>query len=565
MATDTRPTSLTAVHNYNLRNQGWPISFALADQEDGDATIVGDPVTHTFQKVGYYPSNADIIHASLLSAGNEPESIGSYSPWSLKKNYFGNTPAPKGHFILNAFDRNRITVTGIAAIYDPDRDKDTDRPVAVEFFAGRVFYFMPGGRVLYSQQLTDITKIGKCYQENDPTADAINELLATDGGIIDIYEIGEILDATVMDRELVVFADNGVWSISGGQSSAFSASDNEVRKITHMGAIGKETVVLSEDVIFYFGRGGIYRISRNQYTGLLESANISENTVQTFYLDLREITRQNASGYYDQASRKIIWLYNDDTDYDGVNFRRKYNKALILDAVSGAFSKYSFDTDTTSPFISGMIRKDSIGAIDMVAGIVVGTDTVVEGADTIIHTTTTPSFGEVKLKLLTFVPTDTDEYSFTLSEFKNRSFLDWVTFTQGIDYDSYILTGQDILGDPIVMKFGNWLYSFFEKTETAYVDETDYDYPSSCFYQVRWHWSDLASSGKWSTPEQIYKFQRPYISDDSTDFNYGFEILESRSNLRGNGRAISIKFYSETGKDFRLLGWAIPFTGVTGV
>lgn len=567
MATDTRPGTLTAIHNYNLRNQGWPISYSCASEEDGDSITVTDPVTHTHSMLGFYPSDADIIHASLLSAANEVDAIGTYSPWSLRKNYFGNTPAPKGHYILNAFDRNRITVSGISGIYDQAVDKDADRPVAVEFFAGRVFYFMPGGKVLYSQQLTDISRVGKCYQENDPTSGEISDLLATDGGTIEIYEIGEILTTTVMDRELVVFADNGVWTISGGSSSPFTASDNEVRKITQVGAIGKETVVLAEDVIFYFGRGGIYRIARNQYTSLLEAVNVSENTIQTFYFTLPEIAKQYVHGYYDQGSRKVLWMYTDDTTFNGVSDRWKYNKALIVDAVTGAFSKYSFsvDAEDTLPFISGMIRKESVGIDTEEEAVLVGVDPVTVSGAAVTTVVRVPAFGEIRLKLLTFVKTNTDEYRFTFSEFRDRSFLDWIMHTtDGVDYSSYMITGLDVLGDPVSMKFGNWLYAFLERTETEYLDSEDLDYPSSCFYQARWHWSDSVGSGKWSTPEQLYKFNRLYVSDDTDTFDYGYNIIDTRSNLRGNGRAISIKFYSETGKDFRLLGWAIPFTGVTG-
>lgn len=562
---DTRPSTLTAVHNYNLRNQGWPTSLVCAAQDDGDK-ITGktDPVTHTKNILNVYPSNADIINQSLLTTAKQVWAVGTYWPGNLEKNYFGNTPAPRGHFILNAFDRNRITVSGITNIYDAKRDKDTDRPVAVDFFAGRVFYFMPNGRVLFSQQLTDIGKAGNCYQENDPTAAEISDLLATDGGTIDIYEIGEILESAVMDRELVVFADNGVWAISGGASAAFTASDFEVRKITHIGSIGKESVVLAEDVIYYFGRGGIYRISRNQYTGLLESTNISETTIQTFYFEIPEIARRYTHGYYDQGSRKILWLYSDRDDYDGVNDRRRYTKALILDVITGAFSTYSFPEGTEHPYIVGLIRKEAVGTDIQQEDIVLGTDQIIVGTDDVVQDIRVPAFGDLRLKILTIVPTDTDEYRFTISEFRDRTFKDWLTFDDvGVDYDSYLETGVDILGDPIVVKFGNWLYAFFERTETAYADEENFDYPSSCFYRVKWHWSDSPTSGRWSDPEQLYKFKQLYVSDETDTFNYGYNILEARSNLRGNGRALSIRFYSESGKDFRLLGWAIPFTGVT--
>ena len=155
MATDTRPTFLTTVHNYNLRNQGWPRIFDCSPNEGGDGgSIRTDPVQYTFEKIGRYPSNADIIYYNKLTNAVRVAAIDTYSPFHLNRYSYGNSPAGKGHFIINAFDRNRQAVSGITGIYDPVRDLETDRPISVEFFAGRIWYLMPDGRVYFSQTLT---------------------------------------------------------------------------------------------------------------------------------------------------------------------------------------------------------------------------------------------------------------------------------------------------------------------------------------------------------------------------------------------------------------------------
>jgi len=92
LLTDTRPTSLSNEHEYNLLNQGWT-----------KADIA------TFQaSQGKFPSNADIIHLGK-------DADGDFDPAALIKQFFDNTPAAKGKFIIDAFDRgtSRAAKSGI--------------------------------------------------------------------------------------------------------------------------------------------------------------------------------------------------------------------------------------------------------------------------------------------------------------------------------------------------------------------------------------------------------------------------------------------------------------------
>ena len=144
---DYRPTVLTNTHKYNLRNQGWPLLIATATQADGDnGAPMAEPLSKTFQGVGYYPSNSDIIYLSRLSAANRADAR-LVLPLGAREDGIGNTPAAEGHYILPYFDKNRQTASGITGTYLQLRDLTTDRPVSVAFFAGRVFYLMPTGEV----------------------------------------------------------------------------------------------------------------------------------------------------------------------------------------------------------------------------------------------------------------------------------------------------------------------------------------------------------------------------------------------------------------------------------
>lgn len=173
-----------------------------------------------------------------------------------------------------------------------------------------------------------------------------------------------------------------------------------------------------------------------------------------------------------------------------------------------------------------------------------------------------PFTGETAIKVLNFKETSLDTYQYNFAEFRSRTFKDWIQEDGGINYDSFLETGHDLLEDPITIKYGNYLYAFFLRTEDGFDTDLNAMNQSSCFYTAKWHWSDSEASGKWSQQEQLYKLSRPYLPAGPDDpFDYGFEVIETRSKMRGEGRALSIRFDSEEGKDFKLLGWAIPFTG----
>lgn len=101
---DEQPSTLSNEHKYNLLNQGW--SLDDIEQFHSDKTR--------------YPSNN-------LQWFLGKDSSGAYNTEELLKKYFGNTPAPKGHFILDYFDRNRGAASGIfakgarEAVYNYDR------------------------------------------------------------------------------------------------------------------------------------------------------------------------------------------------------------------------------------------------------------------------------------------------------------------------------------------------------------------------------------------------------------------------------------------------------------
>ena len=603
LETQERIQTLTNTHEYNLRNQGWPLDATVNRSRGGSSGVQqGDPVELTFSLTaqaalfggvkgpdprklirpatpGFYPSNADIIYAAKAEAaksGNE-EVVGSYSPFHLDDAIFGNTPAPKGHFIFSPFDQDRTAVSGIEGL---TKTTVAVRPSNTAFYAGRVWYAgVPDtelvGDIFFSQSLTDIENAGKCYQDYDPTAEDLNGLLATDGGVIHIADMGRVYRMVPVGQDLMLVAGNGVWAISGADGGNFLATQFTVRKISDVGTTSADSVLEAESTLLYWNAGGIYQVSSGQINDALTVNRISKDKIQTFYEAISEPARAYARGWYDDFDKKVYWFYNDGPGYDGISFRFKYNRSLVLDLTLGSFYTYTIgELQTGSPFIAAMTQKEAgsedIITYDVVQGFGSSQDTVVQGGDDVVEDIAFPVFTNTNLKLLTFVIEEDGNYEYTFSEFKDRGFQDWLIWDQfinnvnnlGANFDSFIQAGWDLYGSPIQLKHISHLTSFFNKTETGYTDPGGglpliFDDPSGATVQTRWEWSDL-DVGRWTTPEAAYRLNRFYIPEDDTDpFDYGFEVIKTKLRMRGKGFAFSIRYESEDQKDFQLLGFAV--------
>lgn len=604
-----RPSTLTDLHKYNLLNQGWK----------------NEDIVAYYAAKKLYPSNSDI---PWVAQNAEYE----FDPDLLDNQYFGNARAPQGKFILEAFNRgssrsgqaqvsiDRAGTERLNGIFDPVYTPTavTDIPTDMEqgkftscaAFAGRVFYagvrsnVMDGddespnysGYVFFSQLVDNAEDLGKCYQEADPTAEQINELVDTDGGYVRISEAFGIKKLVATERSLLVFADNGVWEITGTLDSGFSATSYQVIKVTDIGLAGGQSVVNAEGTIFYWGKGGIYVVTNDPVSQARQIQSITESTIQTKYDGIGEIYRQHAKGYFDPSNRKVVWLYSDDPTFDGYNKKHKYNRELVFDLLLGAFYTNTIPSlsGTNQPYIAGAYIVPGYTATTYDDNVTVdGTNvtasgvqvTVAKNALTSGHlervtadgvrvtaggtqvtvTSNDPTRTERKIKYLLIDPDRSGNVQFTFGGYNNDQFVDWYTQDDtGVDYQSYLITGYEIVGDSTLWKQAIYVTFHFRKTETGYVEDANGDFnalhPSSCLFRARWDFADSRASGKWGVQKQAYRHNRLLTpASAGEDFDNGFAVITTRNKIRGRGRALSLRLDSEAGKDMVLLGWAIPF------
>lgn len=539
---DEQPASLSTAHNYNLRNQGWP----------------SDKITAYHASGAVYPSNAQQWFLGRKESDN------TFDVTQLKAMEFGTSKAPKGKFVISLFDRSagRNAASGLSTT----SDIELSRPSCGAFANSRMFYAgmesttpLPlttspnvTGMVLYSRTMRSPKDAGQCYSDADPTSEIDSELVDTDGGYIIIPDSGKIHRLASKGSSIVVFAEQGVWEIAGDEGG-FRATSNQVRKISNFGVVAPQAVVDTEAEVYYWNRGGIYQLAASPETGRLVAGNITENSIQSLYNALDQETKRNAVGSYDPVNRRVSWMYNDDLGYTGATFRNRYNKELVLDLALEAWYKNSISAHSEpSPYIAGylstpdfLLRKEGIrNRFDSVT----------------------------KYTVVQFIDPPTNSASITFAYYRDEALRDWRSSDNvGTSFLSYILTGQEIMGDTTRPKQAPYMFVHMKQTEKFGIDDPDNpgqakaDNPSGLLVQTRWDWSDNSISGKWSEPFQAYRLLKPYTVNIGEPIDYGQEVVTTKNKIFGQGKALQLLISSDGDKDFYIYGWAIRFTGKQNV
>lgn len=552
---DTQTVDLTAdqvQHVYNLRNQGWPPLQRTAINVDGssyhreyDTVLLPDTDVDSVTEVNYLVSDADVPWRARTTSSEFPETVGLYSPFEIYKNFYGSTPANKGKAIIDLFDR----ATDRQAFYDEQAvlsemviegddivsDSAEGGVSQVAAYAGRIFYSLVNevvtdrdvrsprlsNYIFFSQVVQSDQEIASCYQLNDPTSEFEYDVLATDGGFVSIPEAGRILKLAPLGNSLFVLTTNGVWEIHGGEQ-VFSATNQNLTKVSNIGAISTSSVVVSDTVVTYFTNGGIYAINIDPSSLRGVATSITANTIASYYLAIPDEQKRLSTGVYDEINRKIRWLYRS-TD---IVFPSVYDRELVLDLDLQAFSVNTFEVDTSVPGSS------QVG---------------VRGA-----------FNIPEVRYWIVRDSGASSISYAFGDFTNEDFEDFGLY----DATAILLTGYLTGGTASTNKQVKNLVLHCARTETSYVDDggggIEFDNPSGCQVTLQWEWTNSATSGRWNTPFQGYRMTVPYYPVDVDDpFDYGYTVISSKTGIRGKGKALSIKFESEEGKDLHILGWGL--------
>jgi hypothetical protein len=522
--------SITDVRKYDTYNSGWV-------DTKGAAALA----TYIAAKTEYPPLNLPWY------AGKDASGDFSVTEW--EKIYSGTSLIGNGHYILNFFSKDRTTASGIAGL---PTEIETSRFKSVAAFAGRVFYAglessKNSGSILFSPLIDNLGDLGLCYQINDPTSEDISDLLDTDGGRIIIPDAVNIKYLYAYGANLYVFADNGVWSING-VDNVFRATEYSIQSISSVGILSAETFVEAEGIPFWWSKFGIHALTFDQVSGLAKEENISVGTIQTFWDDISQDSKSRVTALYDRINKEIYWTYPEDGETN-VN---KFNKFLILDTVLQAFYPWTVsDEATNTDYIMGFSFYSGFGSDQLILDVVSGADDVISNSDDVISTQYTDYItGDPAIVLLI---RDGATGKVTMGTFSSNTYLDWGT----TNYSSYAEAGYDFKGDLFYQKTSPYVITYMRTTETGWTGDEIAGYepinPSSLFVSSFWDFKSTPSS----VAQQAYRFKTMPVVGDLNTWDYPSSVISTRLKLRGKGRSTRLRFESEQGKDFILLGYGV--------
>lgn len=548
IAVDTQPAGLLQDHRYNLYNQGWT-----------------DTQINAYQAAtGVYPSNAQ----QWILGKNE---LDDFDPNLLRKQDIGNSPAPKGRAVLDALLGSR---SGIFPGVDPGpthNEKADSSFLTVAFFAGRVWFSgdanpKRSNGVYFSKTISTPSDSGFFAQENDPTSEHFPDLLPTDGGVLYIAEAANIQKLVPFGAGLLVMASNGVWFIYGGEGG-FTADNFSVEKISSTGIVGPSTVALTDQLVAFFAENSIHTIAQPESGVLPTVTDIAQAKIFSFYGTIDPAARSRAQATFDVISKKIFWSYLDKPDYTYPTLQSAYNRMLVLDTRTGAFTKYSFGSSDSPLFYNGPAFPKRRLTVPQTLE-----EVVVEGSGTVLTTALEPvvlfeQADSTNDFLNSIKVTTVTSAGLRICEFYDLNFRDYRTMVTipPQSYVSYVITGDETIGDLQRHKQATFLHSFFQRTETGFqVDSVGTllpENPSGCTVVAQWDWHNTSTGGRWSNPQRAYRYRRPYNPVDATDpFDTGEEIVYTKLKIRGKGRSLSLKYESVEQTDFQLLGYSVAFT-----
>ena len=538
LAVDEHPATLSEAHRYNLYNQGW----------------TEDKIQKYNRTLGAYPANSDIwVYGKFVDTSDKDS---SFRPKMMANEAFGNSPAPKGHFILNVKDGQLSDVgqlslvatirkvyvvavlentdthslikwrrgSRLSGVVVGDVIKSSDytgtvveigveaganyiitesnglgldspgnpfsvgewedlehyRPLSSinvgtsdifssetvpsvsAYYAGRVFYAGASSSfwnnaVFYSQLVDKEDKIGRCYQDADPTSEHISDLIATDGGVLFIDSAVDIMAMMVYESSLVIFAANGVWELSGVNDDGFKATSFKLKKISDFGALSAGSVVSTGSGFVFWSSSGIYTLTREEISGSLQAASISSTTIQSFYDAIPGDKKVLAKGFFDEVNKVIYWLYNTDSSTDQPNTS---NKILLLDTRISAFYTITFPWEYTPEYggvVDVIATSNNNILVSDTLNVVVGANTIVVGANQVVVTersVAASSFTGTPVGILVSRP-----YGVQLHTLTSPTFYDF-----GVKpYEATIQTRYDLDGDALRKKHVLYVQPHFKK------------------------------------------------------------------------------------------------------
>ena len=551
--------TVTAQRVYDTRNSGW----------HGDK---GEAALTDYRDVSPYKFPA--INLPWFAGKN---SSGDFDVTEYKKVEGGSGIIGQGHNVVNFFNRDRTTLgtytyrsgasTSLPAALAIETIEDRFSTLAT--MAGRVFYsgLNRGGHedsnvVLFSRIIegssssvsVDSAGLGDCHSKNDPTTEDFPDLLDDDGGLIRIPEAYGVRKLHSFNNSIFVFAENGVWQIKG-VDDVFRATGFAVNKLSSIGLTNKHTFVSADGVPFWWSDIGIHSLGFDQQSFQAAENNISLTTIQTFFDAIDSVQRSRCTSVFDPINKRIYWMYPNSSEA----VVSKLNRFLILDLNLEAFYPWFVaDASGTTPDIIGAAYyKDFASSTTAYQVIDNSGNTVIDAsANNVI--TYEQSLIDTGEPAIIFICRNAANNNVSMAYFYDTSFKDWGS----ANYSSFAEAGYEFFGDVMLQKNAPYLQVYSRVTETGWSGNESTGYSpireGSLLVSSYWNFSKTNTQ-----TQQAYRLKPMPVVDpgDLSNFGYPDTVVDTRLKIRGKGKSMRLRFESEEGKDFHLLGYGVLSAG----
>jgi hypothetical protein len=359
------------------------------------------------------------------------------------------------------------------------------------------------GEIYFSQTINNnFNRYGDCYQANDPTSEEQSDLLATDGGVIKILDVGTMYKLLPQQDYMLVFASNGIWAILGTATSPFKANDYSITKISNIVVENPNAILDVFGQAVFWNKDGIWSISGSSGGPSLQS--ISDKKIKTFLNAIQPDAVQWAKAALDTRNKILYFIYRSDSISAPTQLEKMaYDKLLCLDLNSGAFYPQSLPR-FPSLYISGVcaVYNKQLGLM---------------------------------IKFPTMRPVAANDGITSYANYATTGHQDF-GFASSV---SYIRTGWKLTGEAN-KRFQNNYVVFYLKQITG----------AGAFVRGTWDFANDAASNQWSVQQSIYP-----ASDTLRDYT------QRRIKIRGNGRALQFRLTSDGDKPFKVAGWSAFVSG----
>lgn len=391
--------------------------------------------------------------------------------------------------------------------------------------------------------------VNACFSVDDPTDETFTPT-ASDGGIFFVTDANRILCTASLSDSLLIIATNGVWELR--TQDGMSPSGFSVTKVVDVTIQSAKSVVTTPTAVMVPTETGIMAFYYDSDSRRTAYKNTSDDTIRRWY---NKYYDWFSWGIYDSANSCVKWLLRTPIDsYDDGDVVTIEQMELVVDMRLGAFSVNVFASgsgEINSADEGNFIKADSANTYNILGNYIKLPKSYSLGDEE------TPIDAKRNRISHKYLGVDDNSNHYSVIQYEKGNF----STDLGEDMPvPYMVTSPMTMGDTIRRKDVPYLWTHFYRSEDGFVETETGDWeptnPSSCLLSARWDFSDNANSGKWSEDVQVYKLLRDYMPEDIDDsFDYGYNIITTKNNLRGSGKAISLKFTAETGYDMQLIGW----------